>query len=250
MKKLLISLAIVFGALIFSSNAKSPIEVVKAKGDIVIDGLVNEKSWQIALWQPIDELILGTPPTTEDFSGRFKVLWDNQQLYLLVEITDDVLFDQHANPYFAYWDDDCLEVFIDEDASGGEHQFNHNAFAYHVALDNQVADIGGQNEEGSAQVVLLNDHITSVWRRDTQKPHNINWELSIRLFDDSFQGDSSRPVTLMKQKKIGFMLAYCDNDGSPQRESFIGSTFIKPIEGDKNLGYITADVFDHIILID
>ena len=34
-------------------------------------------------------------------------------LYLLVEITDDVLFDQHANPLHLYWDDDCIEIFID-----------------------------------------------------------------------------------------------------------------------------------------
>jgi hypothetical protein len=45
------------------------------------------------------------------------------------------------------------------------------------------------------------------------------------------------------------MLAYCDNDGSLERETFIGSTEISPINGDKNLGYITADVFGQLTLV-
>ena len=46
------------------------------------------------------------------------------------------------------------------------------------------------------------------------------------------------------------MLAYCDNDGSLEREAFVGSTEITPINGDKNLGYITADVFEKLTLVD
>ena len=41
-----------------------------------------------------------------DFSGRFKLLWDEHYLYLMAEITDDILFDQHADPLKLYWDDD------------------------------------------------------------------------------------------------------------------------------------------------
>lgn len=50
-------------------------------------------------------------------------------------------------------------------------------------------------------------------------------------------------------KKLGFMLAYYDNDGSKEREHFIGLTDIKAVNGDKNLGYITADVFQQLLLI-
>jgi len=48
---------------------------------------------------------------------------------------------------------------------------------------------------------------------------------------------------------LHFKLAYCDNDGSKERESFIGSIDIEPINGSKNLGYITADVFQQLLLI-
>jgi len=240
---------------VFASDRLHNLTAHKAKTKINIDGIGNEASWNIALWQPLDQLILGSKPTKEDFNGQFKVLWDEEQLYLLVEITDDVLFDQHADPLYFYWDDDCLEVFIDEDGSGGNHQFSFNAFAYHIALDNQVVDIGPNNNDGSTNFVLLNDHINSVWRRNESKPNKVIWEVAISVYDDKFSlnptTNESHPVAtkLALGKIMGFMLAYCDNDGSIERESFIGSIDIEAVNGSKNLGYITADVFQKLQLI-
>jgi len=46
---------------------------------------------------------------------------------------------------------------------------------------------------------------------------------------------------LKSGKKMGFALAYCDNDHSTERENFIGSTIV---EGeDKNKGWIDAGIF-------
>ncbi len=224
--------------------------------EVVIDGHGQEAVWQQANWYPLDQLILGQPVSNDDFTGRFQLAWDNNYLYLRAEISDDILIDRYADPLLRYWDDDCLEIFIDEDGSGGEHQNNFNAFAYHVALDNQVADIGPlkinkQTNEQETNFILLNDHVSSVWQRSTTAPHLITWELAIKIYSDKFKigenKDASR-VSLKEHKKLGFMLAYCDNDGSEERESFIGSTFIKGINGDKNLGYKTADVFESLIL--
>ena len=235
---------------IFSINV-SALEALKSPEKMHIDGLANEASWQLATWQPIDKLILGIQPSKEDFSGRFKIMWDEAQLYLLVEITDDILFDQHADPRHLYWDDDCLEIFIDEDGSGGNHQFNFNAFAYHIALDNQAVDMGEKNADGSDNFVLLSDHVTSKWRRSEKSPNKVIWELAVRVYDDSFTMQMKKPVAvkLVEGKSLGFILAYCDNDGSKEREHFIGSVDIKAINGNKNLGYITADVFKKLTLI-
>ncbi|OIQ46584.1 MAG: sugar-binding protein [Gammaproteobacteria bacterium MedPE] len=227
------------------------LDAIHTKSAIVIDGRANETDWAKAPWYKIDQHILGAVPTPDDFSGRFKMLWDDQQIYLLAEITDDQLFDRHPDPLDSYWDDDCLEIFVDEDKSGGNHQFNFNAFAYHVALDNQIVDIGESNEDGTTNFVLLNEHVTSQWRRQASSPHHIIWELSIRIYDKSFSLRSNaknKPVNLSKNKQLGFMVAYCDNDGSYSRESFMGSTAIVPQNGNKNLGYITSDVFDTLIL--
>lgn len=242
-----------FACLLYAMPVLAMDKVIpKADLPIVIDGVANESSWQRTNWQAIDQHILGEYPKKEDFNGRFKMLWDEQQLYIMAEITDDILFDQHANPLTKYWDDDCLEIFVDEDGSGGNHQFNFNAFAYHVALDNQAVDIGEVTDKKNNNFILLNEHLDSYWRRSDKAPYNIIWEVALRIYDDSYQHpnvNSIQPVKLKEGKTLGFMLAYCDNDGSSTRESFIGSTKITPVNGDKNLGYITADVFEKLILV-
>jgi len=235
-------------------------DVVKAKRAPVIDGLLNDKVWDQAQWHNLDKHILGEIPEADDFQGRYKLLWDKRKVYLLAEITDDVLNDTHADPLDSYWDDDCLEIFVDEDNSGGNHQFNYNAFAYHIALDNQAVDIGPfkskeHEKNGQVNFLTLNDHVTSVWKRSMQDSNKLIWEVALSLYPDTFKESYQRgerrakPVRLKPGKKIGFMLAYCDADGDKGREHFMGSHEIKPVNGDKNLGYITADVFGEIVLV-
>lgn len=230
-------------SLLFSVSGNA-IDVSHTKSAPVIDGLNSEAQWSQAKWLPLNQVIIGAELDPKDFSGQYRLLWDEKALYLQAKITDDKLIDLHANPVVEYWNDDCLEVFIDEDASGGDHQYNHNAFAYHVALDNQVADLSTDK-----RAKLYNNHVTSRWQRESTPPHDIIWELAIRIYDDSFEDDkAASPVNLHKDKKLGFMLAYCDNDNSQIREHFIGSKDIEPVEGDKNRGWIDAGVFDIITL--
>lgn len=246
------------GLSIFATTGQA-LEAKQTQVAPAIDG-VMDSLWQTATWQPLNHHILGAMPSAEDFSGRFKVMWDKNKIYLLAEIQDDVLFDNHPDPLKAYWDDDCLEIFIDEDRSGGEHQFNFNAFAYHVALDNQAVDIGYKTKDGQPDFMLLNDHLKSAWKRQAMAPHKLIWEVALDVYDDSFdyvttkagtkKFNDAKPVTLTTNKELGFMLAYCDNDGSASREHFIGSVSIEPKNGDKNLGYKDAGVFAPLTLVE
>lgn len=233
-------LLLVFGAC--TNNQKKDHQIITVKktaGAPILDGAGNDECWKNINWLPLDQKWLGEDYNSEDFSGKYKLRWNQNSLFLLVEITDDILFDQNEDPLKFWWDDDCVEVFIDEDNSGGEHQYNHNAFAYHVALDGNVVDIAPDKDPR-----LYNNHISS--KRITAGSKSI-WELAIKIFDDSFvDGDKNVPVLLASGKKIGFALAYCDNDSSKVRENFIGSVFV-PGE-DKNQGWINADIFGTLIL--
>lgn len=241
-------------ALLIFTNSAFSIEAIKASHAPNIDGAANETIWEKATWHALDQHILGEIPSAKDFSGRFKIAWDSNGVYILAEIVDDVLFDGHADPKEFYWDDDCLEIFIDEDRSGGNHQYNFNAFAYHVALDNQSVDFGPETKDGSSPVLILNEHINSVWKRSEISPNKIIWEVALSVYDDKFHVATnqikSTPEKLIVGKKMGFMLAYCDNDGSANREHFMGSVEIAPVNGDKNRGYIDASVFGELILVD
>ena len=226
-------------------------ETLQAKNGtdtIIIDGHMSEASWEKVKWQPLDKHIVGEVPDASDFSGRYKVLWDEHQVYILAEIVDDVLIDTHPDPLKQYWDDDALEIFIDADASGGVHTYSHNAFAYHIALDGNVADIGDAKHDNES-AILLNEHVDSAWTRSPESPYAVTWEVAMRVYPDSFTtANNVAPIVLKEGMTVGFMLAYCDNDGSKEREHFMGSHEIQPVDGDKNLGYIDASVFGKLVL--
>ncbi|MEM7135302.1 MAG: sugar-binding protein [Myxococcota bacterium] len=214
----------------------------KARRAPKVDGVANERVWQRAKWHPIDQRWLGPDYSPDDFRGRFKVVWTADKIYLLVEIVDDILFDSHRDPLVQYWDDDCLEIFVDEDNSGGNHQYNHNAFAYHMSLDNRAIDIGTDKAPHD-----YSDHTQSRWRANGNA---IVWEVSIDIYDDGYVdgSDKNRPVALEAGKVIGLMLAWCDNDGSELRENFIGS---ESAPGEhKDRGWIDAGLFGSVVLVD
>lgn len=207
---------------------------------ITIDGIADEEIWHDARWQELTHRWLGPEYTAEDFQGRYKVVWKTDKLYILGEFTDDVLIDSHRDPLVQYWDDDCLEIFLDEDFSGGDHQYNHNAFAYHMSLDNQAIDIGADRQARN-----YSHHVESRWK---QQGNKITWELAIDIYTDEYVDDSdiNRPISLSAGKVMGLMIAYCDNDGSELRENFIGSEFVA--DGPKDRGWIDAGLFGALVL--
>jgi hypothetical protein len=245
-KKLLISFIalLIFGGSGFAQPT-SDTEYYRAPFSAVaptIDGIANEEIWQDAAWVSIAQLYLGTAPSATDFTGRYKIVWTSSRLYVLTEITDNLLSDDHADPLTNWWDDDCVEIFLDENKSGGIHQYNYNAFAYHVsASDYHVVDIGtDQNPH------LYDDHVTTKW---TKNGNVYTWEIEIKEFPDTYVygGTSIQPVTLTLGKKSGFNIAYCDNDETTGRESFIGSRFLQAADRDR--GYIDASIFATVELV-
>jgi len=205
-----------------------------------VDGIADEPDWDRAAWREIRYKWLGPDYTPDDFEGRFKLVWTPERLYLLVEITDDVLFDSHRDPLVQYWDDDCLEIFVDADYSGGDHQYNHNAFAYHFSLDNRAIDIGTDRQAHD-----YSDHVQSRWRQEGDK---VIWEVSIDLYDDTYDDNApqNKPLSLESGQILGLMVAYCDNDGSELRENFIGSESVPT--GPKDRGWIDAGLFGQVVL--
>ena len=209
----------------------------RAAEAVVIDGKADEAVWKNAEWQPLDQLWVGAMPSADDFQGRFKTAWAADYLYVLAEIQDDTLVDIEPDGLLNYWDDDCLEIFVDADASGGNHTYSHNAFAYHLSLDGKAVDINPDTV-----FTYYNDHVKQA-RSQTGK--TTTWEVAVKIYADTYRDNAENtPLKLAAGEKIGFALAYCDNDYSKEREHFMGSVFI-PGE-DKNKGWIDADVFGEL----
>ena len=214
----------------------------RAKRAPTINGAADEPIWQRASWHEIEHRWLGPEYSPEDFQGRFKVVWTPKRIFVLVEVVDDILFDSHREPLVQYWDDDCLEIFVDEDHSGGDHQYHHNAFAYHMSLDNQAIDIGTDERAHS-----YSHHVESRWQ---QRGNKLVWELAIDVYGDDYVDGSTKnaPVRLSKGKVIGLMLAWCDNDGSELRENFVGSESAPGDEKDR--GWKDAGLFGALVLVE
>lgn len=208
----------------------------------IIDGLSNDTCWNGATWYTIDQQWIPNPqPTTADFSGRFKISWDANKIYVLGEITDDSLSDVHADSLTSYWEDDTFEIFIDENRSGGDHQFTYNAMAYHISKFFDVVDIDSADQAPHTYPRALN-----VAR--TRSGNVYTWEVALNVYTDKYvYASANNPkASLITDKIMGFAIAYCDNDGGSARENFIGSEVISA--SDKNVAYKDASVFGSLQL--
>lgn len=224
----------------------------------VIDGLGTDLCWDTAAWNPMPyawkpyaEIIDST-----DFHGRFKAVWNQQQnlMYFLFEITDDkfvngYVFSKGNGNYPLY---DVVEIFIDENHSGGDHSVNNNAYAYHITSGNattyfDVVDIWPDWDWSSNRVNYKN-HFPEFKRGKNGNVYT--WEFSMMVLNDAFTPNfppSGFKSTLQPGKEMGFSAAYCDNDNSavnPQRDHFIGSKFLTQANSDASwqnasiLGYM------------
>ncbi|HSC66703.1 MAG TPA: glycoside hydrolase family 6 protein, partial [Cellvibrio sp.] len=206
-----------------------------------IDGTVDAV-WETASWAPINVFWLGTQsnPSAQDYSGQYKALWDENYLYLLFDITDDRIYDRTRNALEAYWEDDTVELFIDENKNGGQHQYNTSAWAYHVSTYGDVVDYTTSGPK------LLNDHIDV---RLVSMGDKHLWEMRVRIYGENYSdSQSNTPLTLAAGKLMGFSASYIDNDGNQQRESMMGS--VDTAGHKNNQGYLDASVFGSLKLVE
>jgi len=231
-----------------------------------IDGEISDLCWAEAQWYAIDEtwITWGQEIDSSDFSGRFKMSWSEAEnlVYYFVEITDDAFVDGYVWPDDGYYNFDIVEVFIDEDASGGLHALDNdpewgmnseNAFSYHLNV-NAPEDGGSESAflacdlDGSWAKIDYADHIPELTLRKSGNKYF--YEFSMKIFDDSY--DNSKPeasrVTLTGNKLMGMSMAYCDNDSPDgERDNFFGSVWVP--EEAYNDHWMNSDGYGRVRLI-
>lgn len=213
----------------------------------VIDGIGNDNCWMKADWASINHVWIGPAVTPLDYSGKYKVLWTPQRLYLLIEVVDDTLCLQPAvaDPRNNIYNYECMEIFIDEDNSREtNYSGTYKAIAYHLDSKGGIYyALGSAGWTGS-----LSNNIN--YKMTKVAAHTYDWEFEVKVFDKSFvYGGNNTPVTLTNNKVMGWSLAYNDNDGGTVRQNMIGSIFVPGAnDNERNVSYFNASVFGKLTL--
>jgi hypothetical protein len=243
-----------------------------------IDGIGNDSCWQNVPWQSIAQVWIpyGTTVRPDDYSGRYKVVWSSAAnlLYFLVEVTDNVFVDGFIPDVTSeIYNFDIIEIFIDEDRSGGLHVFDgtgdignqfgtnaENAFSYHIYSDFPpegqvtkkfyVGDLAGTNWS-DAIAVNYASHLPEFALR--KSGHTAVWELSLIVYRDNYieTNRSAARSQLFAGKEMGLSLAYCDNDDTDEnpkkRDKFFGSVWVPAAAYNDH--WMNADYFGRIRLV-
>ena len=109
---------------------------------INIDGIANEAAWESSEAYNEFFLVNGASDDDDDLSASWRGLWDDSNLYLYIEVTDDVVLEIEEG---GDWNNDGLEIYIDTGAFG-------------KGDDPEVTDYGpgaGPNEFPVYQMTLL-----------------------------------------------------------------------------------------------
>ncbi len=224
------------------AKANGEFTAYKTNTPVEIDGSSKDSIWARVNWYDMNYIWMGEEVDSLDYYGKFKLAWDKQFLYILVEVIDEHLTPTLQNGIENYWKGDYVEIFIDEDKSGGDHKLNHQAFAYHVSTEGHSIDLNTQGK-----VIFFDDHI-KVER--LQEGNKYTWEMAVKLLGDKFDenGLNNQSVEILAQKNIGFSIAYGDNDGNNVRENFMGS---KETHGENNdEGYTNSSVFGSLLFVE
>jgi hypothetical protein len=78
----------------------------------VIDGVIDQE-WNNHSENQLTKILTGNSTTAADFSAYFKATWDQENLYVLTVVTDDVKINDSGE----VWQDDAIEIYIDGDNS-------------------------------------------------------------------------------------------------------------------------------------
>jgi tetratricopeptide (TPR) repeat protein len=91
-------------------RSESPATLFPATQAPLIDGKVDDV-WNAMPSYKLSNVLYTPPASSDDLSADYKAMWDEKNLYLLVDVTDDLL--KHDSTPDKFYEDDSVEVYID-----------------------------------------------------------------------------------------------------------------------------------------
>ncbi|HES59628.1 MAG TPA: hypothetical protein ENO18_04270, partial [Caldithrix sp.] len=188
------------------------ISIPKTADTITVDGNM-EDIWYSANPEPIDQVLTAStiPNDNNDFSGEYRMLWDDDNLYLFVSVTDNIL--NASNPQ--YWNNDVIQFYLDgENEKTDVYDQNDLQFSF-VANTNYLTNVYSF-ENGMTYSV---DDFSNSQFASIETSNGYNYE--IMLDGDDLLNQLG--LRLGANHNFGFDLALNDNDSGTLDNSLLWS---------------------------
>jgi hypothetical protein len=170
------------------------------KAQPVIDAKFDSP-WESANYFIPTKLVKNTPgddgPSENDLSGKFYTLWDENNFYLFIEVTDDKIYTNIETDH----QNDNIEVYFDLN--------NSKQSVYDGIDDDQLRFISGIDTINSKRLV------TADKLEFAQKTTDDGYVFEIRF---PWAALTSEDFTASEGIDIGFDLMITDNDGSDKKD--------------------------------
>jgi hypothetical protein len=181
-----------------TARRQAGITIKQAPVAPVIDG-VADAAWSVADKIKLTNVLYKPISSPNDLSANFKTMWDQNNLYLFVDVTDDVLKNDASNP----WDNDSVEVYIDATNSKAA-SYGPTDYQYFFVWDKTSPKIYEQKQnriEGVQYAMVTTDtgyrvEIKFPWSTLGTKPHvGAKIGLDVQVNDNDTGGKRDRKLT-------------------------------------------------------
>ncbi len=186
-----------------------------------------ENTWSIAQVMEIKNATIGSLPN--DYSGNGRVLYDANNLYVLVEVNDATKMNDSGTEW---WNDDVVEIFIDGDNSKGTNYDGINDFQLGFRWNDPNINIGGhsvRNIQGINHTMYATNSgytlkVAIPWSTIGVVPEQGNQiGLDIVIDDDDNGGDRDTQIASIATSSDGW-----------RNTSVFGSFYLKTCESPTN----------------
>jgi hypothetical protein len=220
-----------------TAQRQAGITIKQATVAPVIDGVADD-AWSAAEIIKLTNVIYTPVSSPNDLAANFKTMWDQNNLYMFVDVTDDVLKNDAVNA----WENDTVEVYIDADNSKTT-TYGPTDYQYFFVWDKttpKIDETKHQRIEGVQYAMVTTDtgyrlEIKFPWTTIGTKPHP-----GAKIGFDVHIGDNDRG-----QKRDRKITWYDTQEKAWENPQFFGNAELGGLIGwwkfDEKDGNIAAD---------
>lgn len=170
--------------------------VLKTSQPINIDGKSDDPAWSKAAWSEPFEDIEGKPEKKPATSTRFKLLWDNENLYVYCRFDEEHIWATLKEHDQSIFQDNALEIFIDPDGDTHNYmEFQINAFAaiWDLLLNKPPRNGGPSITDWDIKGLKKAVYIDGTLNNPSDKDKSWGIELAFPLTTFRYGGNRSMP---------------------------------------------------------